>query len=277
RGWDALVGRGARAIRADALPVADTARWAAEEVCAVADLLPLLEERLERDGLARLYHEIEMPLAAVLARMERTGVRVDEAVLASLSREYEAELARIEAEVHRLAGEPFQIGSPKQLQHVLFEKLKLPVVRKTKTGYSTDEAVLEQLSAQHPLPERVLAYRRLAKLKSTYVDALPPLVDPKTGRIHPTFHQTGAATGRLSASDPNVQNIPIRSEEGVRIREAFVPRAGWLLVSADYSQVELRILAHFSGDEELLEAFRANEDIHRRTAAGVLGIEPSAV
>jgi DNA polymerase-1 len=218
-----------------------------------------------------------MPLTAVLARMERAGVRVDEAALRALSREYERELLRLETEIHELAGGPFQIASPKQVQAVLFEKLKLPAVRKTKTGFSTDEAVLEQLASQHPLPARILAYRRLAKLKSTYVDALPPLVDAKSGRIHPTFHQTGAATGRLSASSPNVQNIPIRSEEGVRIREAFVAREGALLLSADYSQVELRILAHFSRDEKLLDAFRAGEDVHRRTAAGVLGIAPEAV
>ncbi|HSJ97927.1 MAG TPA: DNA polymerase I, partial [Myxococcota bacterium] len=277
RPWHEVAGRGAKTVAAADLAVDAVAAWAAEEACAVAELLPILEERLGADGLGALYEQVEMPLAAVLAGMERTGVRVDEAVLASLSREYQAELARIEEEIHRLAGGPFQIGSPRQLQAVLFEKLKLPVVRKTKTGYSTDEAVLEQLSSQHPLPAKILAHRRLAKLKSTYVDALPPLVDPKTGRIHPTFHQTGAATGRLSASDPNVQNIPIRSEEGVRIREAFVPREGWLLVSADYSQVELRILAHFSGDEELLAAFRTGEDVHRRTAAGVLGLAAEAV
>jgi len=277
RAWSEVAGRGAKAVPAADLPIDTVAAWAAEEACAVAELLPILEERLAADGLAELYAQVELPLAAVLAGMERAGVRVDEATLTALSREYQAELARIEEEIHRLAGESFQIGSPRQLQAVLFEKLKLPVARKTKTGYSTDEAVLEQLSAHHPLPERILAYRRLAKLKSTYVDALPPLVDPKSGRVHPTFHQTGAATGRLSASDPNVQNIPIRSSEGVRIREAFVAREGWLLVSADYSQVELRILAHYSGDEELLAAFRGGEDVHRRTAAGVLGVAPEAV
>ena len=152
-----------------------------------------------------------------------------------------------------------------------------PVIKKTKTGYSTDEGVLEQLSAHHELPGEVLAYRRLAKLKSTYIDALPPLVDPTTGRIHPTFHQSGAATGRLSSSHPNVQNIPIRSEEGIRIREAFVPAEGHRLLSADYSQVELRILAHFSRDESLIEAFRSGEDIHQRTAAEVSGIAPEQV
>ncbi len=220
---------------------------------------------------------MELPLTAVLSAMEREGVRVDEAVLAALSEEYEKELARIEGRVYELAGERFTIGSPKQLQVILFEKLKLPVVKKTKTGYSTDESVLEQLAAHHDLPAQVLAYRRLMKLKSTYVDALPPLVDPRTGRIHPIFHQTGAATGRLSSSHPNVQNIPIRTEEGIRIREAFVAAEGHRLVSADYSQVELRILAHFSRDDSLIEAFRAGDDVHRRTAADVAGIEPSQV
>jgi DNA polymerase-1 len=209
--------------------------------------------------------------------MEREGVRVDEAKLAELSREYERELVTRKGRIEALAGEPFQVNSPKQLGQILFEKLKLPVVKKTKTGYSTDESVLEQLSAHHELPAAVLAWRRLAKLKSTYVDALPPLVDPKSGRIHPTFHQTGAATGRLSSSNPNVQNIPIRTPEGVRIREAFVPSEGQRLLSADYSQVELRIVAHYSGDESLIEAFERDEDVHRRTAAEVHGIAPEAV
>ena len=277
RPWEEIAGRGAKAVLAPDLPVSAVAPWAAEEVRAVAELVPLLAERIAHDELAALHDEVELPLTAVLARMERAGVRIDEGALAALSREYDRELARIEAEIHELAGGPFQIGSPKQLQQVLFERLKLPAGRKTKTGYSTDESVLEQLASLHPLPARVLAHRRLAKLKSTYVEALPPLIDPKSGRIHPTFHQTGAATGRLSASNPNVQNIPIRSEEGIRIREAFVAREGALLVSADYSQVELRILAHFSGDESLIDAFRAGEDVHRRTAAGTLGIEPERV
>ncbi|RIL05412.1 MAG: DNA polymerase I [Proteobacteria bacterium] len=277
RSWEDLCGRGAKAVAAADLAIEAAGEWAGAHACAVAELAPLLVEHLARDGIDALFRDVEMPLVAVLARMERAGVRVDDGALRALSREYERELARIEAEIHSLAGGPFQIGSPKQLQAVLFERLKLPVVRKTKTGFSTDEAVLEQLASQHPLPARILAYRRLAKLKSTYVDALPPLVDPKSGRIHPCFHQTGAATGRLSASNPNVQNIPIRSEEGVRIREAFVAREGALLLSADYSQVELRILAHFSRDAELLEAFRSGEDVHRRTAAGVLGIAPEAV
>jgi DNA polymerase-1 len=277
RGWEELAGRGARAQSAGELPVEAVATWAGAEACLARALVAPLAERLERDGLRELFERVELPLTGVLARMERAGVRVDERVLAELSQGYERELQRIEGEIWALAGERFQIASPKQLQRILFEKLKLPVSRRTKTGYSTDEGVLEQLAAQHELPARILAHRRLAKLKSTYVDALPPLVNPRTGRIHPTFHQTGAATGRLSASDPNVQNIPIRSEEGVRIREAFVPAEGARLLSADYSQVELRILAHYSGDESLIQAFAGGEDVHRRTAAEVLGLAPEAV
>ncbi len=277
RTWEEVAGRGAKARAASELPTEEVARFAAEEVSAVAALHAPLTRRLDEDGLSALFEEVELPLTDVLARMERTGVRVDEEVLASLSQEYAAQLAGIEREIYRLAGEEFLVSSPKQLQHVLFEKLKLPVIKKTKTGYSTDEAVLEQLAAEHDLPERILAYRRLAKLKNTYVDALPPLVDASTGRIHPTFNQLGAATGRLSAANPNVQNIPIRSEEGARIREAFVPADGHRLVSADYSQVELRILAHYSGDESLAEAFRRGDDIHRRTAAEVWGVAPDQV
>jgi len=277
RSFEELAGRGARAVPVEQIPEAELAAWAAEEVCALRALGPLLASRLEADGLLDLLDAVELPLAGVLARMQSAGVRVDEDLLGRLSQEYEKELSRIEGEIHQLAGEPFLVSSPKQLQRILFEKLKLPVVKKTKTGYSTDESVLEQLAAHHELPQRILAHRRLAKLKNTYVDALPPLVNPRTGRIHPTFHQTGAATGRLSCSNPNLQNIPIRTEEGVRIREAFVPAEGRVLVSADYSQVELRILAHFSGDESLIDAFARGEDIHRRTAAEVAGIAPEDV
>ena len=277
RSWEDLAGRGTKARSASELELEDVARWAAEQACAAAALVSPLAERLEAEGLAELFEEVELPLTRVLARMERAGVRVDEEALEALSSEYEAALASIEREIHDLAGERFLISSPKQLQRILFEKLKLPVIKKTKTGYSTDEGVLEQLAAQHELPARILAYRRLAKLKNTYVDALPPLVNESTGRIHPTFNQLGAATGRLSAANPNVQNIPIRTEEGVRIREAFVPAEGCRLLSADYSQIELRILAHYSGDESLIEAFRSGADVHRRTAAEVWGVAPDEV
>jgi DNA polymerase-1 len=275
--FEDVAGRGARAVAPRDLPVEALEGWAGREISAARALFEPLRARLDGDGLLPLFDEVELPLTAVLARMERAGVRVDEAVLAELSRDYATQLANIEAEIYVLAGERFSIGSPKQLQRILFERLKLPVSRKTKTGFSTDEGVLEQLAVHHELPARILAHRRLAKLVNTYVDALPPLVDPRTGRVHPTFNQTGAATGRLSATRPNVQNIPIRSEEGVRIREAFVAAEGMRLLSADYSQVELRILAHCSEDPSLVEAFQRGEDIHRRTAAEVNGIDPADV
>lgn len=270
--FEEVAGRGAKAVAPSELPVALASKWAGEEACALAALTTELEARLEQDGLHELYSDIELPLTSVLSEMEREGVRVDEVALGGLAEEFSAKLAELESEIHRLAGGPFQINSPKQLQVVLFEKLGLPPKKKTKTGYSTDESVLEQLVDQHDLPALVLSHRRLAKLRSTYVEALPPLVNEQTGRIHPMFHQTGAATGRLSSSHPNVQNIPIRSEDGIRIREAFIPADGCVLLSADYSQVELRILAHFSGDASLREAFAEGADIHRRTAAEVAGI-----
>jgi DNA polymerase-1 len=270
--FEDVVGRGAKAKRPAELPAAEIAAWAGAEVRAIDDLAPVLAAQLERDGLDALFREVELPLTAVLARMERAGVRIDEDRLREISEHLTSEMATLEKEIYRLAGEEFAIGSPKQLQKILFEKLKLTPGKKTKTGYSTDESVLEKLSAEHELPARVLAFRRLAKLKGTYVDALPPLVSPRTGRIHPIFHQTGAATGRLSCTNPNVQNIPIRTEEGVRIREAFVAAEGCQLLSADYSQVELRLMAHFSEDEGLIEAFEAGDDIHRRTSAEVLDI-----
>jgi DNA polymerase I len=275
--WEELAGRGAKAVGAREVPVTPLLRWAAEHALAVAALRAPLAERLEGLGLASLYEEVELPLTGVLAEMERAGARIDEGVLATLSRDYTGQLGSIEKQIYAMAGHEFLISSPKQLQDVLFEKLKLPVIRKTKTGYSTDEGVLEQLAAKHELPERILAHRRLAKLVNTYVEALPRLVDPRTGRVHPTYNQLGAATGRLSATNPNVQNIPIRTPEGVRIREAFVPAEGCVLLSADYSQVELRLLAHFSGDESLREAFRRGDDIHRQTAAEVWGAESTEV
>jgi DNA polymerase-1 len=271
--WEDLAGRGAKAVPARELLTEDVADWAARQVCALCSLHEVLVERLERDGLSTLCDAVELPLTGVLASMHRTGVRIDEPLLGELSEEWGLRLEAIEAKIYELAGEPFLVSSPKQLQKILFEKLKLPPIKKTKTGYSTDESVLVQLASKHDLPAEILAYRRLAKLRSTYVDALPPLVNPATGRIHPTFHQLGAATGRLSAADPNVQNIPIRSEEGIRIREAFIPSAGKVLLSADYSQVELRILAHFSKDQSLVDAFERGDDIHRRTAAEVAGID----
>jgi DNA polymerase I-like protein with 3'-5' exonuclease and polymerase domains/5'-3' exonuclease len=241
------------------------------------DDFDVLKKRLEEEGLLALFTDLEMPLAAVLEKMEKNGVKVDVAKLKKSSEEYGIRLAEIEKEVHQKAGGPFNLNSPKQLAQVLFEKLKLPVIRKTKTGYSTDVEVLTELASKHEVPKLLLEYRSLSKLKSTYLDALPALVEPKTGRIHTSFNQTVAATGRLSSTTPNLQNIPIRTEEGKKIREAFIAEKGNLILSADYSQIELRILAHLSGDKILLEAFQNDQDIHRATAAAVFGVKESEV
>ena len=209
--------------------------------------------------------------------MEHAGVRIDEQRLGALSVEIRRDLGGLERQIYELAGREFKINSPKQLQQVLFEELKLPPSKRTKTGFSTDESVLEELTSQHELPGRLLEYRRLSKLESTYVDALPRLVHPETGRIHCQLRQTIAATGRLSASNPNLQNIPIRTPVGQRIRDTFIPAEGKLLLSADYSQIELRILAHLSRDEALVTAFGRGEDIHVRTASDVFGVAPEQV
>ena len=246
------------------------ARW-------IWDLWAMEPRALQEVGLQALYQDVERPLIGVLARMERHGIRVDPVRLGEFSRELEVHLERTTREIFTLAGEEFNIGSPKQLAHILFEKLKLPPVRRTKTGYSTDADVLEQLAIGHELPARIVEHRTLAKLKSTYADALPTLINPVTGRIHTSFNQLVAATGRLSSSNPNAQNIPVRTELGRRIRAAFVPEPGWQFLAADYSQIELRILAHVSGEESLIEAFRHGEDIHARTASEVFGVALEAV
>lgn len=240
-------------------------------------LLEPTRTEAEALGLGALARDVEMPLVPVLAAMEEAGVRVDAGVLEELGREFTARIAELEAEIHRLVGEPFNINSPQQLAQVLYQRLGLPAGRRTKTGYSTDAAVLTELAALHPVPRLVLEYRHLVKLQGTYIEGLRNLIDPADGRVHTTFHQTVAATGRLSSSDPNLQNIPIREALGRRIRRAFVAEPGWVLVSADYSQIELRILAHMAGDEALIEAFRRGEDVHRATAARVFGVEPEAV
>jgi DNA polymerase-1 len=243
-----------------------------------AALAARLPEVLAADGLAALFADVEMPLAGVLADMEHRGVGLDRGVLAALAVEYAVRLAALEEEIHRLAGHPFSLASPLQIRAVLFDELGLPVVKRTKTGPSTDAEVLEELATHHPLPGLLLEHRKYAKLKNTYVDALPALVAPATGRIHTTFNQAATATGRLSSSDPNLQNIPIRTAEGQQIRAAFVPREpGWRFVAADYSQIELRILAHLSGDAAMREAFASGEDIHTRTAAAVFGRPPADV
>lgn len=243
---------------------------------AVLRLYQKLRPEVESASLAELYEAIDLPLARVLARMEQTGILIDPRQLGVMSARMEEELAAVSAEIYELAGKTFNINSPQQLGKVLFEDLNLPAPVKMGKGkvISTAADVLENLAAEFPIARKVLNFRQTAKLKGTYVDALPALIEPATGRLHTTFNQTGAATGRLSSSDPNLQNIPIRTAVGREIRAAFVPRPGWKLIVADYSQIELRLLAHFSRDPVLVEAFRKGEDIHTRTAAEVLGVPP---
>ena len=232
----------------------------------------ILLPKLEEGGLKNLFDEVEIPLIEVLAHMEMNGVKIDRPLLEEMSKEFQNKLASIADRIYLLAGEQFNINSSQQLARILFEKLKLPRVKRTKTGTSTDTEVLTKLAHQHDLPGELLAYRSFSKLKSTYIDALPKLINPQTGRVHTSYNQTVTATGRLSSSDPNLQNIPIRSEEGKRIREAFIPEEGWLMLSADYSQIELRILAHLAGDSALREAFQGGEDVHAHTASNIFGV-----
>jgi DNA polymerase-1 len=270
-------GKGARRRSLSEVAAEELSGFFGAEVALTHPLQAAIEARLEATGQLDLYRELEVPLTSVLARMELAGVRIDEVLLERLSKRLASELERCEARIYALAGEPFNIGSPKQLQTVLFEKLALPPTKKTKTGFSTDESVLEELAQSYELPAEILAHRRLSKLKSTYVDALPALVHPETGRIHGRFNQTVAATGRLSSSNPNLQNIPVRTPEGQEIRRAFIPAEGRVLLSADYSQIELRILAHVSRDPGLVQAFREGVDIHVRTASQVFGVPPDQV
>jgi DNA polymerase I len=254
-----------------------TARAGVEALSALAVRDPLQKRLTEIDGLERLFREVEIPLIPVLARMEATGVALDREALELLHREFSAEITRLEREIYVDVGHEFNLGSPKQLEQVLFYELDLPKGRKTKTGYSTDAAVLEELRPAHPMIDKLLEWRVYTKLRSTYVEALPTLI-AADGRLHTTFHQAVAATGRLSSSDPNLQSIPIRTELGRRIRRAFVAgEPGLALLAADYSQIELRILAHVSGDEHLKDAFARNADIHRETAARVLGKPPEDI
>jgi DNA polymerase-1 len=268
-------GRG-KAAAAGELPVELVAAVAGARAAVLCDLAASLARSLEDEGLTRLHAEVERPLVPVLAEMERTGIAVDRGAMEALSAEFGAALRDLEARIHSAAGRAFNVASTRELGQVLFEELKLPVVKRLKTGPSTDVDVLEKLAEQHEMPRLVLEHRQLSKLKGTYSDALPQLIEAD-GRIHTTFQQLGAATGRLSSTDPNLQNIPIRTELSRRIRAAFVAPPGRLLVSADYSQVELRILAHFAEDPALLAAFQRQEDVHAATAAETFGVAREAV
>jgi DNA polymerase I len=277
--FEDVAGKGAKQITFDQVTVETAGQYAAEDADITLRLQQTLWPRVQAlPALARLYQELELPLIPVLARMERTGISIDRSLLAQHSHELAQRLAALELNAHETAGRSFNLASPKQIGAILFEELGLPVVRKTPKGEpSTAEDVLEQLAAEHPLPRLILDHRSLAKLKSTYTDALPKLVNPSSGRLHTSYHQAVTATGRLSSSDPNLQNIPIRTEDGRRIRRAFIAAPGFQLVSADYSQIELRIMAHLSGDERLLAAFGSGLDVHRATAAEILQLPLDAV
>jgi len=272
--YEEVAGKGARQVAFSQVPLAEAVPYAAEDADITLRLHRVLWPKLEAEPkLRRLYEEIEIPLVPVLVRIERNGVKVDRDALAALSDELCRRMKEIAQQVFCIAGEEFNLASPKQIQHVLYEKLGLPVIKKTPKGQpSTSEEVLQQLAEEYELPQLILRYRGLSKLKSTYTDRLPEQIHPATGRVHTSYHQAVTATGRLSSSDPNLQNIPIRSDEGRRIRRAFVAEKGCKLVAADYSQIELRIMAHLSQDENLLSAFAQGADIHRATAAEIFGV-----
>ncbi|MCB1818228.1 MAG: DNA polymerase I [Gammaproteobacteria bacterium] len=279
--FEDIAGKGAKQLTFDQIPLEQAGPYAAEDADITLQLHQVMWPQVERvASLRQVLTDIEVPLVSVLSRIERTGVRLDGAMLAKQSAQLAKQMHKLEQQAYEIAGHTFNMGSPKQIGQIFFEELKLPVISKTPKGApSTAESVLQELAEQgHELPKVILEHRGLAKLKSTYTDKLPELINPATGRLHTSYHQAVAATGRLSSSDPNLQNIPVRSEEGRRIRQAFIPDQGWRMLAADYSQIELRIMAHLSGDEGLLKAFAAGEDIHRATAAEVFGADsPQAV
>ncbi|AOK25850.1 DNA polymerase I [Burkholderia ubonensis] len=277
--YEDVAGKGAKQIGFDEVALAQAAEYAAEDADVTLQLHHALYPQVAREpGLERVYREIEMPVSIVLRKMERTGVLIDDARLQAQSTEIATRLIELEGQAYELAGGEFNLGSPKQIGQIFFEKLQLPVVKKTPSGApSTDEEVLQKLAEDYPLPKLLLEHRGLSKLKSTYTDKLPRMVNPETGRVHTNYAQAVAVTGRLASNDPNLQNIPVRTAEGRRIREAFIASPGHQIVSADYSQIELRIMAHISGDASLLRAFSNGEDIHRATAAEVFGVTPLEV
>ncbi len=270
-------GKGKKALAWDQAEVEPVAKYANERADFTFRLSELLTPRMHEGEFQALFYDVELPLARVLATMELHGIAVDVELLDALSKEAESELERLHRTCTELAGHEFNVSSPRQLETILFDELELPVVKRTKTARSTDQTVLEELALLHPLPAAILEYRSVSKLKSTYLDALPREVNPETHRIHTRYNQLVAATGRLSSSDPNLQNIPIRTPMGRRVRDAFIPQAGWSMLSADYSQIELRVLAHLSRDPALVEAFSRGDDVHTQTACALFGVSPADV
>jgi len=277
--FEDVAGKGAKQITFNQVALEQAGPYAAEDADITLRLHQKIWPQIECErSLTKLFQEIEVPLVPVLSRIERTGVKVDTAMLKVQSQQLAVRMHELEQAAYELAGQPFNLASPKQIGEIFFNQLQLPVIAKTPKGVpSTAEAVLQELAEEYELPRLLLEHRGLSKLKSTYTDKLPLQVDSKTGRIHTSYHQAVTATGRLSSSDPNLQNIPVRNEEGRRIRQAFIPEAGYRMVAADYSQIELRIMAHLSGDEGLLRAFTTGQDVHRATAAEVFGLEPDQV
>ena len=277
--FEDVAGKGAKQLTFNQIPLDKAGPYAAEDADVTLRLHQTLWPRLRDEAsLARLFEEIEMPLVPVLSRIERNGVLVERRMLETQSVELAASMKDIAAQAYEAAGEEFNLASPKQIQGILFDKLELPVLEKTPKGQpSTAESVLQELAHDYPLPKLILEYRGMSKLKSTYTDALPACIDPETGRVHTSYRQAVASTGRLSSTDPNLQNIPVRTPEGRRIRQAFIAPTGSCILAADYSQIELRIMAHLSGDERLMEAFESGEDIHRATAAEVFGVASKKV
>jgi len=270
---DELIGKEAKASNFSEVPLDLATDYACSDADVTFKLKTYFEKELKKAELLELFTKIEMPLVLVLAEMEKNGVSIDKGKLNKMGEEAEAEMKNLENDIYAIAAEEFNINSPKQLSQILFEKLKIPVVKRTKTGPSTDIEVLQELAQKFEIAQKLMDYRTLSKLKSTYIDVLPELINPKTGRIHTSFNQTITATGRLSSSNPNLQNIPAKGELGKNIRDAFVPeKKDWLIVAGDYSQIELRILAHLSGDKEFIKAFKEGKDIHRATASEVFGV-----
>ena len=277
--YEDLCGKGAKQITFDQVDIERAAVYAAEDSDVTLRVHNVLHPQFaDEPGLSRIYHEIEMPVRQVIWQIERNGILIDSAVLSRQSHDMGQKIMTLEAQAYELAGQPFNLASPKQLADILFEKLGLPVKKKTPTGGpSTDEEVLSELALDYPLPKLLLEHRSLSKLKGTYTDKLPRMINPTTGRVHTSFAQAAVVTGRLASSDPNLQNIPVRSEEGRKIRTAFIAAPGSSIVSADYSQIELRIMAHLSGDEGLLHAFSHGEDVHKATAGEIFGVTPLEV
>ncbi|TET26570.1 MAG: DNA polymerase I, partial [Dehalococcoidia bacterium] len=273
----ALIGSGAKQLSMSQVEIGKAADYAGADADITGQLAEIFAPELKRQKLWQLFSQVEMPLVPVLIAMERNGVALDSELLRKMSHRLGEQLLKLEAEIYNNAGHQFNINSPQQLASVLFQELKLPPARKTKSGYSTGASTLEELRGVHPIIELILEYRQLAKLKSTYIDALPALLNTKTGRLHTSFNQTRTATGRLSSSEPNLQNIPVRGELGKQIRQAFIAPVGCRLLSGDYSQIDLRVLAHLSQDDNLLRAFQQDEDIHAVTAARLFGTDASRV